>query len=357
MKIVINPQIKKGDKWVTQDEHKIETFVDDGIILLDWVHSDYESLCAMPADKKMVSLIRDPFNEFYEIRLGLECNNFCTHCFISDRKKEERKTFEQIKEIIDTVPPYWLVTVTGGEASIRKDFIDIIKYIKEQKKLPYLQTNGRKFSDPTWTEEVCKYLIGTLVAIHSIYPEVHDAITQVKGSFEETKQGIINLVADGRPLFSSQTVIVKKNYNHLLEIADMIQDIAPGTRMCFTFPHPVAGAFDVNVTPSLREVRPYVLKLLAKWGNLIQTHYIPKCYLRPYENDVFDGDIYETGVSIRPGIDVLDGNLVEVNYGSLKKGAKLKKPECINCKYDDICMGVWREYTQLYEFEVYPIEE
>lgn len=355
MVITVKPQIKVNNKWVSDTDSLIEFGMDNSSRLLDWIHYDYEKMLSLPASQKFEYLFRDPFNEFYEIRLSLSCNNFCTHCFIADRKKEEYKTFEQIRQIIDNVPTYWIIGLTGGEPTIREDFIDILKYTKWQKKIPYVQTNGRRFSDLNFSKEVSKYMLGTLIAIHSNNPEIHDVITKVKGSFEETRQGIINIYKENKSFVNTQTVIVRKNYNHLLDIAEMIQEIAPNARMHFTFPHPISGAFSKEVTPSLEEVRPHLNELLKKWGDLIHTHYIPKCYLHPYEDKIFELDIYESGMVIKKGIDILKGDLIEVDYGDLEKGSRVKKTDCFKCKYYNNCLGVWKEYTELYGLKVFPV--
>ena len=311
---------------------------------------------ALRQSQQVEKMLLDPFGKYFEIRLGLQCNNHCTHCFISDRKKEKEKTFEDIKNIIDTIDSGFMIGVTGGEPTIRKDFPEILKYIKSRGNTSYAQTHGRQFANPEFTREVCGYLDGALVAIHSHIPEIHDEITGAVGSGLETWQGMKNIMEDGRTFLISQTVIVRKNYDHLLEIADAIQEINPSGRMSFTFPHPIAGALSRDITPTLTEIRPYLQKLLAKWGKKIQTHYLMRCYLYPYQDDVFNVDNFSNGKYKRPSIDVLDGDWKVVDYGIDVE--KIKSPLCIQCKFDADCPGVWRGYGELYpDLDLVPIKE
>jgi len=116
--------------------------------------------------------------------------------------------------------------------------------------------------------------------------------------------------------------------------------------MSFTFPHPVAGAFSQDVTPSLTELKPFLHALLSKWGKQIQTHYIPRCFMHPYQDAVFNVDNYGTGEYTRPGIDVLEGDWQETDYGI--DAGKTKAEECKQCVYNSSCIGVWKEYADLY---------
>lgn len=345
---VLDPQ---SNAWVSQKPitYKIQSiYQKDFEAIQDWLHNT--PISSMSPQEKIKSILNDPFNEYYELRLGLACNNHCTHCFIADRTELEEKTTAEIYKIIDSVPRYWMLGITGGEPTIRKDFLDILEYSKRQQKLTYVQTHGRRFSDTQFALSAADNLDGALIAIHSHRPDVHDSICGAEGAFAETYQGIKNLVKDGRVFVATQTVIVRKNYKDLMSIAEMIQDIHPGCRMSFTFPHPTAGAYSVAVTPALQEIHPYVLALLKKWGYLIQTHYIPRCYMYPYHQDLFNVDMYSLGTGAnRPGLDILEGKWREVDYGDKNDTSTVKLDSCRSCIFDNVCNGVWKEYAELYD--------
>ena len=62
-------------------------------------------------------------------------------------------------------------SITGGEPTIRPDFIDICKLIKKiiPSSVVDLQTNGRGLKDIEICKEATKYVDFFVVAIHSYY--------------------------------------------------------------------------------------------------------------------------------------------------------------------------------------------
>ena len=90
-----------------------------------------------------------------DIKLGYSCNDDCIHCVVSRLRKEAIKknkldlNFEEYKKEIDNLKKenFTEITVTGGEPTIRNDFIKIIEYIKKNNFKIDLQTNGRRLSD------------------------------------------------------------------------------------------------------------------------------------------------------------------------------------------------------------------
>ncbi|MBU4449766.1 MAG: glutamate racemase, partial [Actinobacteria bacterium] len=60
-------------------------------------------------------------------------------------------------------------------------------------------------------------------SIHGHTPELHDSLTRSKGSFEQTKQGIKNLIELAQPI-STNTVVVKQNYKYLAKITEFLSN-------------------------------------------------------------------------------------------------------------------------------------
>lgn len=294
------------------------------------------------------------FNNFI-LKTGYACNQNCIHCFASDKRNTPKISLEELKSNIDDIDEKnTIVTLTGGEPTIRKDFIDILKYIKSKGYLTLLQSNGTKFSDNNYVKEIEPYLDMIYMPVFSNISEIHDAITSKKGSWEMMKQAFINL-ENSNIFIWSNTVINKLNYKTLLETADMIQEITPGNIMTFTFPHSLASAYSTKVTPMFSEIKEYLLPVLKRYGYLIHTHYLPRCVLYPYQNivelvDDADGKIDKVG------IDYIENTWSSVNYSDIAENARVKNKNCSICRYDDVCLGVWKEYVELYNIlDVDPI--
>ena len=84
-----------------------------------------------------------------DLKTGFICNNNCYFCVQADNKLKENRDFADLKkDLIQLRKSCDEVVLTGGEVTIRKDFLKIVKLCK---KLGYniiqIQTNGRMFSN------------------------------------------------------------------------------------------------------------------------------------------------------------------------------------------------------------------
>lgn len=303
--------------------------------------------------------------KYFDLKVGFSCNNDCIHCVITDKKSTKDLTTEEIKKVIDTIPTDTMVGFTGGEATIRKDFIELLKYAKDTGHLSALQSNVAKFADWEFAEEAGKYLDNVLVAIHSHEEEIHDSIVSTPGMYKKTIQGFKNLIKLGVDC-STQTVISKLNVNNILKTYDLIQEISPGIRMNLTFPHPNGNAWTNRdqVVPRYTEIKDVIQSVLKKYHMYISTEAIPLCYLYPYQDKVFNYDTLIMTGDARPGLDpanketdFFDETGRTDNYQYSQFSDRRKGPKCKECSFNDECLGVWKEYVEIYKdnFDLYPI--
>jgi len=189
-----------------------------------------------------------------DIKTGFICNNNCRFCVQADNKCKGNRSFEQIKsDLIDSRKRCTGVVLTGGEVTIRKDFLDIVKLAKELKyEVIQIQTNGRMFA----SLDFCKKTIEAGAtefspAIHGYCKEQHDYLTKSKGSFNQTLKGIMNLKSLGSYILTN-TVVTKSNYRTLPKIAELLVKLDVD-QFQFAFVHPMGNAsknFD-NIVPSI----------------------------------------------------------------------------------------------------------
>ena len=97
---------------------------------------------------------------------------------ITDKKETKDLTTQEIKNIIVTIPTDTIVGFTGGEPTIRKDFLEIALYAKSTNHKVALQTNGTRFSDWEFAQGACNVIDYVLIAIHSHNPETHNSIVR-----------------------------------------------------------------------------------------------------------------------------------------------------------------------------------
>ena len=131
------------------------------------------------------------------------CNSNCIMCPLSEysRKKKSPQYNQWLMKYIQALPrEVGFINVTGGEPTLAGEyFIDVMDTLREkfQKSGFQLLTNGRSAADFRFLKNVLHHCpSGMLFAIplHSCIPEIHDEITQSKGSFVQTDQGIKNLL-------------------------------------------------------------------------------------------------------------------------------------------------------------------
>ena len=195
-----------------------------------------------------------------------------------------------------------------------------------------MQTNARMLYKEELAEIAAKTVDFFLIALHSNRADVHDSITQSKGSFIQTTTAISNLIRfAGKEKIAIQTVINKKNYTHLKDIYAYVFETF-GIKECnITFPHPIGVCMSDDVVPMYEEVQPFVNDALTYCLN----------------NDIFEF-LKKRNIDVVGYCGEKDGNL---NYLELFDEGHRKYVTCQNCQYTAQCEGVWKEHLEIYPEE------
>jgi MoaA/NifB/PqqE/SkfB family radical SAM enzyme len=306
----------------------------------------------------------------FDLKVGFSCNNDCIHCVVSDKKFAGDMSTPEIISILESIhDQYGQVTFTGGEPTIRKDFIKLLKKARSSGLRINLQTNGRQFKDRDFAANSTAFLDNILIALHSHDEKQHDLITGKKGSWQETVQGIKNLVSTGRAgIVSSQTVISKSNCDNLVEICRFIDHL--GIRhIHITFPHPNGSAlvnFD-RVVPRYSHIKKILHECFAEFGSRLIIEAVPLCYIHPYVGKVRTVDDEFSREHKRGGVDKSNSGAADSyfndkgitgNYNEAIISEHRKSHDCTSCIYDKRCLGVWKEYYEAYRenLDLFPVK-
>lgn len=290
------------------------------------------------------SLKKESF-KIADIKLGNSCNNYCKFCV--RRKKGEvllDKTTEEImKDLQNARKECQGVVLTGGEPSIRKDFFDLLSFAKRLGfRVIQVQTNGRMFAYREFCQKAIEAGANEFgVAIHGHIPELHDYLTSTTGSFYQTIKAIRNLKQLSRPVLTN-TVIVKSNYRHLPQIAQLLVDLNVD-QFQLAFVHALGAAEEnfASIVPRISLVMPYVKKSLyigLRAGIKVMTEAIPYCVMDEYRDYIGERCIPST--KIFELSEVIDFDKIRPEI------AKTKGESCKKCKYFFVCEGPWREYPE-----------
>ncbi|MCD6226337.1 MAG: radical SAM protein [Candidatus Aenigmarchaeota archaeon] len=281
-----------------------------------------------------------------DLKVGFSCNNFCRHCVQAHKRDWGDKSTERIKRELkegreDGVSD---LVLTGGEPTIRKDIIDLVKYAKE---LGYetiqIQSNGRMFSYKPFCEKLIKAGVNEFgPALNGHIPELHDFLSSSSGAFKQTVQGIKNLKELNQRVITN-TVVTKPNYRYLPEIATLFVKLGVD-QFQFAFVHAGGNAWKnfEMIVPRVSLAAPYIhkgLQIGIDAGIKVMAEAMPYCVMKGYERYVSELYIPETEV-----MDAKDK--IKSFTISRQKEGKTKFPQCKKCKYELICEGPWREYPQ-----------
>jgi radical SAM protein with 4Fe4S-binding SPASM domain len=279
-----------------------------------------------------------------DLKLGYSCNNNCIFCAQAHKKELGDKSTGRLKrEIEKEASCYDEVVFTGGEPTIRADLTSLVAFAKEKGyKLIQIQSNGRRFSDRRFCMDIIEAGANSFsIAIHGHNEELHNRLTCSK-SFDETKQGIKNLIELGQRV-ALNTVIVKQNYEYLPEIARLVSLLKPDQAQ-FAFVHAIGNAsknFE-EVVPQMKDVVPFLKSAVdVLIDNNIEPRIeaIPPCILHGYEQYITERFLDTTKI-----VDIDEE--VENWQDIMKKLAKSTTLQCFDCKYNLTCEGTWKEYIE-----------
>lgn len=164
-----------------------------------------------------------------QFELSSRCNERCIHCYIPNEKKNKGSDIPlaKVKSIIDEFAEMGglHVTLSGGEAFLHKNLLEICRYCREKDLKISILSNLISLKEeqiPT-LKEVNLSLIQT--SLYSMDESIHDMITTVKGSFSKTKNAIERLVAADIPVQISCPVMKanRKGYKDVLEYAKSLK--------------------------------------------------------------------------------------------------------------------------------------
>ena len=293
-----------------------------------------------------------------DIKTGWLCNNHCLFC-VQGRKRDiyGNKSTDEVRSLLEEARQDTnAVVFTGGEVTIRKDLIELVKFARGLGfERIQIQTNGRMLA----YKKMCEDLISAGAnefspALHGHTAALHDYLTDADGAFRQTVRAIRNL-RELDQLIMTNTVIVRSNYRHLPEIVRLL--VALGVdQLQLAMVHPLGTAAEqfFRVVPRFTLLRPYLhkaLKIGIRAGVVVMTEAVPYCFMQGLEPYVAE--------RIMPRTKIMEGHLTVEDYTvhRLTEG-KLKGAQCKDCVFNPMCEGPWREYPEHYGFdELIPIKD
>ncbi|MFO0606548.1 MAG: radical SAM protein [Polyangiales bacterium] len=132
------------------------------------------------------------------LQVADRCNHACRHCYQVQGLKGELG-LDDLRRLLDDLAEAGVLTlnVSGGEATLRHDLLDILAHARARGFAVRLYTNAFLVDEALAARLAEVGLYEVHVSVYSAAAAEHDAVTRVPGSFERTVAGVRALRARG----------------------------------------------------------------------------------------------------------------------------------------------------------------
>jgi radical SAM protein with 4Fe4S-binding SPASM domain len=146
-----------------------------------------------------------------QLDLTYRCNERCIHCYL-DHDDHGEMTTAEILHLIDQLAAAgtFFLTLSGGEIFLRRDLFDIVERARKRTFSVKLKTNAVMVRKAKAERLAALGVDAVEISLYSHRPDVHDAITRLRGSFRRTLEGARLLKAAGLRV-SFANVLMKHN--------------------------------------------------------------------------------------------------------------------------------------------------
>lgn len=157
--------------------------------------------------------------------LTYRCSEKCRHCYVVQSDEGEMTT-DEIKKALDDLAAMntTYVVFTGGEPFLRNDFIEILRYAYKLGFVVSIFTNGINITDEQFYEVAECYPRCINFSLYSSGSEIHDSITQVKGSYNRTLRAMKRFLALGISV-NIKTLIMRENCDDIENLVKVAEEL------------------------------------------------------------------------------------------------------------------------------------
>lgn len=298
----------------------------------------------------------------HELFLGYACNERCLFC--SQEFAWRRDPFLPFEESTRRAWTAYrdgarVLVINGGEPTLYEPLEKLVAFARRTGFAEvHLQTNGLRLAEPDYAAALVRAgLTLARFSIHGHTPALHDAQTQVPGSFAKAWAGLENLKRLGAEV-GVNVVLNKLNLASLAETCGWFVDHgAPDVGLIFPLFEGDMAHYEARTTLTLTEAAAAVHAAFAEFRArgaeppfLLN---IPPCVLPGYEGRILrwgrdSAALYDRGrtMLVDPEDYRLDRPEASKNLSAQATEGKSKPPTCSACVYADRCHGYEKRYLE-----------
>lgn len=275
------------------------------------------------------------------------CNQDCIHCYIPEHKKiglSKEKVFELIDEARDLGALN--ITFTGGEVFVRDDFLEIVEYARKKFLRVFIMSNASLVDEKIAKRLIDLHISGFSTTIFSLKDEIHDKITQRKGSLRKTLKAIEYLKEGGIDI-TVKTPLMELNKYEYKEI----EKYAKENGFIFKSTASIFGKVDGDKSPHDLEIKSDIKTIIKDVDRINNEFYLNECESKTsipcsagFSNICinYDGTVWPCNT-----LTLMVGNVNETSLADIWKNSKelnewrkkavLKISKCENCSLKAKC--------------------
>lgn len=201
------------------------------------------------------------------------CNYKCVHC--SEVAFLPSIATDKMYKIIDKLADHKVqrINISGGEPTLRPDWLTILEYLAKKNISVSLATNCSQL-DTTTLRRLTKLVANIRISLYG-NEQIHDDITEIKGSFQKTCEAAKEAKSMGIPVYAC-VAVMKRNLNQLSNIQTICRELGIEKLLAYSL---VPKGRGLNIYESDGVTRQEVAELLKT------TQEIPEIYWSPFDED------------------------------------------------------------------------
>jgi MoaA/NifB/PqqE/SkfB family radical SAM enzyme len=284
----------------------------------------------------------------FDLKVGFDCNHNCVHCVVSESAKYGSLSYDQIRRVTNDIPKEDSVTLTGGEPTIRPDFLSIVDLFKRHSHIN-IQTNGTGI-----TEEVCqklkRYPVHVLLTIHSVDKETYDKTARCPDSSYDKAIEAAKYLTRHNINFTWQIVVHTLNKDTVFDSFLFAKSINNKILLKLTYPDPAGNADDKALLCSYAELRPVLERVIDEFKTSMSFEGFPLCIVKNHAKYFNEARLKKESYGLN-----FENDATVCKYNMKNRYAYVDA--CDVCSVKNRCRGIYKKYVEYFgckEFE--PVE-